>query len=433
MFRPDTTTGQTKIIKKTRTTLLGSSTSEQDASTIVCSRFESSAKGYRYVVIFIIINFVEDDYDMNRAVSVANLQMENQFASKLMVDVESGLGEKIIHHHPEPAAEHKSILKSAFEMVQCVGGIYVAFMVMSSYQEQITRRPYGEDKDYFNFPLFLVFFQCVLNSIVAYGKLLLYPSEHGRKSTVPKIYYIGASLAYVCAVGSSNAALIYVNYPTQVLAKSCKMIPVMVMGILVARKQYPMSRIVAVVMTTIGISIFMIDRFGHKHKGDGENENNVYGLLLLVFSLAADGFTNSIQDLMRSFKDRPTADELMLYMNVYASLFVGVAMFYTGQFFPAIDFCVKHHEIISHISIFCITMALGQIFIFWCIASFGTLVLSIITTTRKFFTILWSVFTFGHEMSTVQWLGVLVVFVGLMYDIVVSVRKEHKKTQVKLN
>ena len=352
--------------------------------------------------------------------------MEGHFAQSMnQEDVETGKSPNTAHNRSD---HHKSFLKSSFELIQVVVGIYATFMAMSSYQEQITRRPYGDS--YFNFPLFLVFLQCVLNYITAFGKLRLYPSERGRKSVVPRYYYIGASLAYVIASSSSNAALIYVNYPTQVLAKSCKMIPVMIMGMLVAKKQYSFSRIVAVLMTTVGISVFMIDRFGHKHKEDSENENNTYGLLLLIVSLAADGFTNSIQDLMRTLEHKPTSDDLMLNMNLYASIFVGIAMFYTGQFFPAVEFCMNHPEIIQHIAIFCITMALGQIFIFWCIASFGTLELSIITTTRKFFTILWSVFTFGHHMSGVQWSGVLIVFIGLMYDIFVSYQKhkEHKKT-----
>lgn len=68
------------------------------------------------------------------------------------------------------------------------------------------------------------------------------------------------SLAYVIAVISSNGALMYVNYPTQVLAKSCKMIPTMVMGVLVAKKHYPIHKYLTVLAITVGISVFMFDR-----------------------------------------------------------------------------------------------------------------------------------------------------------------------------
>lgn len=43
---------------------------------------------------------------------------------------------------------------------------------------------------------------------------------------------------------------------------------------------------------------------------------------------------------------------------------------------------------------------------------FGPLTCSIVTTTRKFFTILGSVIFFGNVMSTMQWVGTILVFLG---------------------
>lgn len=43
---------------------------------------------------------------------------------------------------------------------------------------------------------------------------------------------------------------------------------------------------------------------------------------------------------------------------------------------------------------------------------FGPLTCSIVTTTRKFFTILGSVILFGNVMSTMQWVGTILVFLG---------------------
>jgi UDP-galactose transporter B1 len=40
----------------------------------------------------------------------------------------------------------------------------------------------------------------------------------------------------------------------------------------------------------------------------------------------------------------------------------------------------------------------------------------VITTTRKFFTILGSVIIFNNPMSPKQWLGSVLVFVGLAID-----------------
>eukprot|EP00461_Guttulinopsis_vulgaris_P004048 UN04049 len=42
--------------------------------------------------------------------------------------------------------------------------------------------------------------------------------------------------------------------------------------------------------------------------------------------------------------------------------------------------------------------------------------LTIITTTRKFFSILASVFWFGHTLEMMQWIGVIAVFAGIGLD-----------------
>ena len=62
------------------------------------------------------------------------------------------------------------------------------------------------------------------------------------------------------------------------------------------------------------------------------------------------------------------------------------------------------------------SLFLFQNFIFMTVANFGPLTCSIITTTRKFFTILGSVLLFGNSLIARQWFGVICVFAGLTLD-----------------
>ena len=48
-----------------------------------------------------------------------------------------------------------------------------------------------------------------------------------------------------------------------------------------------------------------------------------------------------------------------------------------------------------------------------CISEFGPLPCSIITTTRKCFTVLASVIFFGNSLSGQQWIGAALVFTGI--------------------
>lgn len=58
----------------------------------------------------------------------------------------------------------------------------------------------------------------------------------------------------------------------------------------------------------------------------------------------------------------------------------------------------------------------AQLFIYLTVADFGPLPCSIVTTTRKFFTVLASIIYFGNPATTKQYIGTVLVFVGLALD-----------------
>ena len=53
--------------------------------------------------------------------------------------------------------------------------------------------------------------------------------------------------------------------------------------------------------------------------------------------------------------------------------------------------------------------SIGQVFIFFCISVFDCYLLSVITTTRKFFSVVYSNFRFGHNFNNMQWTGAIIV------------------------
>lgn len=76
---------------------------------------------------------------------------------------------------------------------------------------------------------------------------------------------------------------------------------------------------------------------------------------------------------------------------------------------------------------------MGQIFIFWTIREFDSLTLSTITTTRKFFTIVASVFFHGNVLAPWQWVAVGVVFSGLAIEVLESERDRRAKKRAHAN
>jgi len=293
--------------------------------------------------------------------------------------------------------------------VFCVAGIFISYFVFGILQEEVTTEKFGPKQERLNNAQFLVFVQCVANVITAASIVLLFGMGSDK---TPFLEYFPISFTYVGAMFCSNAAVEHIDFPTMVLGKSCKPIPVMLMGILVLGKKQTLVKYVSVFMISLGIAIF-----SWKSGAKSSNEASLMGVCLLIASLAMDGVTGPFQErLIR--KHNPSSCHMMLYCNLWASIILGTALIITGQGSHAFAFCNAYPKVVQQLSTLSVAGAIGQNFIYFTIYKFGSLACSLITTTRKFFTILGSVLWFGHPLGQLQWFGVFVVFVGLGVDMI---------------
>jgi UDP-galactose transporter B1 len=61
--------------------------------------------------------------------------------------------------------------------------------------------------------------------------------------------------------------------------------------------------------------------------------------------------------------------------------------------------------------------AMGQIFIFLTVSLYDCYFLTIITTTRKFFSVVYSNYRFGHQFSQLQWAGAVLVMLSTTAEV----------------
>ncbi|CAB4063822.1 SLC35B1 [Lepeophtheirus salmonis] len=268
--------------------------------------------------------------------------------------------------------------KKNLKFLSCVFGIFGFYFLYGILQERITRVNYGDER--FTYIFALIFVQCIFNLFYA-----IFVSKFFFKTT----------FTYLTAMVASNKALAWVNYPTQVIGKSCKPIPVMILGVLIGGKRYPLKKYFFILLVVIGIVLFM-----YKDQGKASSEKDDafslgIGELLLILSLTCDGLTGAVQERLKSTY-RTSSTAMMMNMNLWS---------------------IRHPDFMPQLlSFFCFASALGQLFIYICVADFGPLPCSIITTTRKFFTVLGSVIFFGNSLISRQWIGTLFVFTGLILD-----------------
>lgn len=176
-----------------------------------------------------------------------------------------------------------------------------------------------------------------------------------------------------------------------------------------------MQKYLFVLLIVFGVGIFMYQ----DGKVNKASENTGIGDLLLILSLSMDGLTGAIQERMRA-ASKPSAQHMMLAMNYWSTVMLAVALILTGEGKEFFSFTLMHPELIGHLASLALAGAIGQLFIFMMVSSFGPLPCSVVTTTRKFFTVLFSVLFFGNALSSRQWLGTLLVFTGLFADMLVG-------------
>ena len=148
--------------------------------------------------------------------------------------------------------------QSGWKLALCFGGIFFSYLVFGILQEKITRGKYEND-DRFTFIFMLVFIQCVVNTLVAKA-ILISKRGSARDFAVdhtPTWLYCCAGLSYVFAMVSSNKALAYISYPTQVIGKACKPIAVLILGIFYAKKSYGWKKFGCILVIVVGVAMFM--------------------------------------------------------------------------------------------------------------------------------------------------------------------------------
>jgi drug/metabolite transporter (DMT)-like permease len=170
------------------------------------------------------------------------------------------------------------------------------------------------------------------------------------------------AFTYGSATLFSSWALKIVSYPTQLLAKSCKLVPIMLIGWLVHGRRYSVAEFVAVVLITAGVLGYSLS----KELGESENADagsSLFGLILLSSSLICDGFTGPKQEALKKHY-QPTDMQLMSGTNLYASILLVPVILYLDSFGTVSRFAVQHPEIIYDLFMLCLCSTIGQFFVF---------------------------------------------------------------------
>nr|CAG4639149.1 EOG090X05CU [Daphnia magna] len=317
----------------------------------------------------------------------------------------------------------QTLYQKALSLFYCCAGLQVSYLLWGLLQEKIMTREYtdGDKIERFTDSQFLVFVNRILAFLFSGIYLLL---THQNVHRTPLYKYSFCSVSNTLSSWCQYEALKFVSFPTQVLAKSAKVIPVMLMGKLVSRAQYKNYEYTTAVLISVGMTAFLLGSGGDKK---GNNVTTVSGAVLLCGYLIFDSFTANWQSAL--FKEhKPSSIQMMCGVNLMSCLFTSASLIQQGGFFYSLSFAARHPIFIMDCLLTAISSASGQLFIFATISKFGPVVFTIIMTVRQGLSILLSCLLYQHHLSPMGILGVFIVFLAIFLRMYYA--QQHRKRKL---
>ncbi|SCV74621.1 BQ2448_7650 [Microbotryum intermedium] len=310
-------------------------------------------------------------------------------------------------------------------------------------QEKIMKSTYGPNGERFTSSSLLIVANRVISVSVGLG-ILFFKSrqtpEAGNFSSRMRpassmVAYASVAVFNFLSTTSQYEALKYVSYTTQSLAKTSKMIPVLVVGAVVWKKQHKRREWVAGAVILMGCATYLFSQPPNpKHLSTSSDQPSAWqgfiGALFLIAYLFFDGMVSTTQE--KVFGRNPSSSDpfdpespvldQMIWTNVFAggiALVVALLSSTTGSLLPNLVLLMTTPALVWDILTFSVASAIGLIILLNTIASFGALTSSLIMTIRQFLSILINAGLFGNfgAVSIEGWCGVGWVASGIWIKI----------------
>ena len=315
---------------------------------------------------------------------------------------------------PDTSAEPRSGLPDGAKLLIGAGGIYAAFLYYGSLQEDVFRYVSEVDGTSFKQAWFLQVMEALANVVIGFLGMQLTGPTQG----IPLRMFGISGAAQVSAKACTSLALANgLSFPVATLAKSGKMAPVMAGSLLLGGATYTLREYIQVAAIIGGTAIVSMG----KKKSSSGGDNSLMGVFYIVLSLVLDGVTAGFQKRLKTETAKvgvkPKPYDFMFWTNLFMCLTAVCIAGVLGEIASGGAYLVANPEIMGKIARFAVCSAVGQSFIFYTIANFDPLILSTVTTTRKIFSVLLSIFLKGHSLSLMGWSGIGLSVSGILSEL----------------
>ncbi|KAG6450556.1 adenosine 3'-phospho 5'-phosphosulfate transporter 2 [Manduca sexta] len=282
------------------------------------------------------------------------------------------------------------------QFICCSVFVFVFYLAYGYFLELIFSKPEVKPVS-----LYITLVQFLMTMLLSYGEALI---RNPIKRKVPlKTYALLAALT-LGTMSFSNLALSYLNYPTQLIFKSCKLIPVMIGSIIILGKRYGFLDYVAAIVMCIGLTMFTL--------ADSSTSPNFdfIGVVVISLALLCDAIIGNVQEkAMKQFQ--ATNNEVVFYSYAIACVYLLLITGFSGILVDGYVHC-SETPTTMYTNIFFLSLSgyMGLQAVLTLVRISGATVAVTVTTMRKALSIIISFLLFSKPfVFQYVWSGMLVV------------------------
>ncbi|KAH9777679.1 hypothetical protein WN944_013754 [Citrus x changshan-huyou] len=281
----------------------------------------------------------------------------------------------------------------------CSSGFFFGYLVNGICEEYVYNRLQFSYGWYFTFVQGFVYL------------VLIYLQGFTTKQMVnPWKTYVKLSAVLMGSHGLTKGSLAFLNYPAQIMFKSTKVLPVMIMGAFIPglRRKYPAHEYVAALLLVFGLILFTM--------ADAQTSPNfsLIGVLMISGALVMDSFLGNLQEVIFTVNPDTTQMEMLFCSTVVGLPFLLVPMILTGELIRAWNSCSQHLYVYGVLVFEAMATFVGQVSVLSLIALFGAATTAMITTARKAVTLFLSYLIFTKPLTEQHGTGLLLIAMGII-------------------
>ncbi|KAK6947713.1 UAA transporter [Dillenia turbinata] len=293
----------------------------------------------------------------------------------------------------------------------CSSGFFFGYLVNGICEEYVYNRLQ------FSYGWYFTFIQGFVYLVLIYF--------HGfttKQMVNPWRTYIKLSAVLMGSHGLTKGSLAFLNYPAQLMFKSTKVLPVMLMGAFIPglRRKYPGHEYVSAVLLVVGLILFTL--------ADAQTSPNfsLIGVVMVTSALVMDSFLGNLQEAIFTMNPATTQMEMLFCSTVVGLPVLVPPMILTGELFKAWSSCSQHLYVYGVLGFEAMATFVGQVSVLSLVALFGAATTAMVTTARKAVTLLLSYLIFTKPLTEQHGTGLLLIAMGIMLKLLPDYKVPNK-------